>query len=134
MGLQDTGMLEQIVAIAGPESRSPVLTRKQRKQHIGCGVHPLVDPPQSSVPKFIRRMHGSLLSRIPVLEYTFQKQDGKLLNEKARYGVTISPNAIIGAVRHPRTRLPQADDVDLAWFPVADIDHSKTRKKDHCYI
>lgn len=121
VGLQDAGVMEGIVEMAGPAWQPASLTRRQRQALIDQGVEPPPSPSASPVPKFVRRQYGSLLARLPVLKHVRRTGDGVDPKNKGKYEISLAPNAIIRATRHNRERLAQADEVDLAWIEAANV-------------
>lgn len=116
IGLQGTSVMQDIIHFAGPVYPPPMLTKKQRRALVDCGLERPTPLPESPLPRFVRRMYGALLSRIPVLQHVRRVKDNQPLPGKPGYEVSLGDNAIEGAARHHRTRLPEVDDVDLAWI------------------
>lgn len=127
VGLQDAGVMEELVEMAGPAFKTAMPTRRQRQTLVERGVEPPLPPPKGPLPKFIRRQYGLLLSRIPVLRYLRRTGEGVPPGANGKYEVSLVPNALVRAMRHHRERLPQADEVDLAWIEAANTKATKAR-------
>ncbi|KAI9057727.1 hypothetical protein FKP32DRAFT_1637204 [Trametes sanguinea] len=113
VGLQGSGVFEEIEALARPPSKD----RHSSKD--GAPSEPSSEKPQPAFEshlrtRFLRRRFQQLLNRIPVLAYTLRTS--KTGAQVGKYQVKQSPHAI-------KRRAPvhlTASDVDIAWLQLAE--------------
>jgi hypothetical protein len=136
MGLQDQGVLEEVLAIAGSGPPCTTLTRHQ-KQGTGSDGQPQTQPlylysipPGSTLtPRFVRRRFQELLAKIPILSYSYSKPRPGL-SAQGRYTVSQPPSAVSTDMRYAISRYAGADPEDLAWITSAEAKEPLKRDND----
>jgi len=134
MGFQGSGIMEEVLFIAGAPSRPPRLTRRERRS---LGVLPTdapsdASPTEVSAPRaqshlrrrWLRRRYQELLYTLPVLSYT----PPSMAKGSGRYSVTLAPSAVGADVRFAANRLPFVDEADMAWVQQGGEPKSKPKK------
>ena len=125
VGLQDLGILEEALSMAGPAWAPLRKTRRERRTSDGQVAEPSPTPLQTHLPRrFIRRRYQQLLSRLPILTHTPSNSEKGSSGRGGSYSVTLAPSAVSAAVRWKHHRLPMADETDLAWVEHAKQDSS----------
>jgi hypothetical protein len=109
LGMQGSGLFEDLVDIADPVLQRERLTRRQRKALQQDAVEP---GPRYEVPRFIRRSYQGLLGRLPMLTYTENPKDPP----KGRFDVAVHPHANVPGERHQLGRTRMVSEADMAWI------------------
>lgn len=113
VGLQGSGVWEDLVAAAGPPVYPPPQTRRERAASAGDDRKDGTRPDSASLPRFIRRRLQDLLGRTPLL--TYHHKPGYTPSKAGKYMVSLSPNAPDPS-RYGAKRLPEAHESYLAWL------------------
>lgn len=114
-GMQNRGVFEDMLSIAGSLHTSATLTRKERRNannalHERDSSHPPRHPS-----RWLRRRYQELLGRLPVLTYS---RNGT--NSPGKYAVSLSPNAIAPSLYMSVTYLSELKSVDdQEWLALA---------------
>ena len=122
MGMQGLGIFEEALAIAGTPAPHPPLTRRQKQSRTSASDENKQSPYFSSIPpsstlspRFVRRRYQTLLAKIPILTYTFNKaREG--LPVHGRYVVSQPPVSLSEETRYQHTRWANANPEDLEWI------------------
>ncbi|KAI0778406.1 hypothetical protein BD413DRAFT_107783 [Trametes elegans] len=123
IGLQNTGVFEEVEALASPPSRlrhsAPVASRNS-------AATPAVPSFDSHLPtRFLRRRYQQLLARIPVLVFK-PPREGPAGPQSGKFQVRLSPNAAKRQAPVHRTTA----EADIAWIQYAeDVDKRKSKAK-----
>jgi hypothetical protein len=118
VGLQGTGVMEEIVAMAGLPWTPPIPSKRQRWATLEQGADSPEVPSKTVVPRFLRRQYQDLLGRLPVLTYIRRVGEEVGTKGKGKYEVSLASNALIRPNRNNLKRRGVVDDVDLAWLEV----------------
>lgn len=112
LGLQNSGLYEEAESLAGSTLGVPTTPRREGK-HLQCMNDDGDIPPRPlHVPRFMRRRFQSVLSKIPVLTYSYGiGRDGQ--QQKGKYTVSLSANA---SRLDKLTRITKADQSDVEWL------------------
>ncbi|KAG6911571.1 hypothetical protein DXG01_011873 [Tephrocybe rancida] len=115
MGMQGSGIFEDVRAVAGPLTVPPPLTRKERlKMNDALDVSVQHRHPS----RWLRRRYQGLLGRLPVLTYSRPSNQNK--QSSGKYSVSLSPNAMAHSLRFDPFRYPEVEPVaDLEWLKLA---------------
>jgi hypothetical protein len=128
VGLQNGSILEEIRALAGQGRRlhRGGSKRQDGLQETASPAAATFDPCRLPV-RWLRRRYQELLSRIPILTYTYSPDHP---NRKGTYSVSIADEAISQKQRFAGKRLPFVDETDMAWIGASQLEKfNKTRKK-----
>ncbi|CDO72996.1 hypothetical protein BN946_scf185007.g50 [Trametes cinnabarina] len=114
IGLQDSGVFEEIEALALPPSKGPLSAKDGPRNDV------LLEKPkptfESHLPtRFLRRRYQQLLARIPVLAYVPPRTTPKGV-QAGKYQVKQSPHAVKRFAPVHAT----AGDADMAWIRYAE--------------
>lgn len=105
LGLQDAGIYEEALALAGPKLRRPPLPKRESQ-----ALRPEDSTTSSELPRrFLRRRFQQLVSKIPVLTYTYNSADA---SKPGAYSVSVNAFPTQGS-----QQLVTADDSLLEWLP-----------------
>jgi hypothetical protein len=116
VGMQTTGLLEELKMLAGPVSKRPPAPRR---------IDPVYHPPTHSAiderrvlpNRYLRRRYRELLDRIPILTYVPGRQGTNSDNPAtSRYVVSLAANALSRHIQPETVHSSEVDAVDLAWF------------------
>ncbi|KAG6855661.1 hypothetical protein H0H87_012347 [Tephrocybe sp. NHM501043] len=114
MGMQGSGVFEDVQAVAGPLAAPRPLTRKER---LGMDIRNDCNPPphRRHPSRWLRRRYQELLGRLPVLTYSRTKcQKGKSFD---KYSVSLSLNALAPSLRFDPSQFPEVESAsDLEWL------------------
>lgn len=118
VGLQYSGVLEDLVSSAGPPCVLQPQTRRERAA--SPSEHESLDTEHRPLPRFIRRRMRQVLTRIPILTFTDKargtdKGRGSRSSKGSQYGVSLSPNGLDGSTRYGGLKIPPAHTSYLAW-------------------
>jgi hypothetical protein len=114
-GMQDKGVFEDVLSIAGPSSMPNNLTKKER-QTANIVSAPAAPSHRARHPsRWIRRRFQELLGRLPVLTYSRYET-----NKSGSYSVSLSPSAIANSLQTTVARLVEMKSVDdREWLALA---------------
>ncbi len=112
VGLQYSGVLEDLISSAGPPCVFQPQTRRERA--ISPREHETLDTEHRLLPRFLRRRLRQLLAKMPILTYT-EKAKGSRGSKGNQYDISLSPNALDGSTRYGTLKIPLADSSYLAW-------------------
>ncbi|KAF7799322.1 hypothetical protein EIP86_010554 [Pleurotus ostreatoroseus] len=108
VGLQGSGVVEDLISSAGPDFIIPPQTRRERS---ASGKQRNANPSeQQPLPRFIRRRYRELLSRMPILTYNPKTKTGG-----GKYSVSVAPNVLNASTRYSSSKMPTVDDTYLTW-------------------
>ncbi|KII94196.1 hypothetical protein PLICRDRAFT_36431 [Plicaturopsis crispa FD-325 SS-3] len=128
-GFQGSGIMEELIDIAGPTIRPKPLTRREKRREgistATATTSPFDSPPRH--PRWLRRRYKELLYRIPLLTYTPRNLPSPEKRPGGKYTVSLTENALSTRIRSSPKRLPYIDDVGMAW--VQDTARAETRGK-----
>jgi hypothetical protein len=126
LGMQGSGLFEDIVTVSRSTHEYEPMTRRQKKRLEDTGVdtsNALSN--QGRPPRFFRRRYQSLLSRLPVLTHhpraeAVKDKDNKDKNDKDRkdsqYSVGLHRYAIMPGVRFKVPFTREVSAIDLEWI------------------
>ena len=121
VGLQDSGVLEEVQYLAGPAWKPLSTPRRARQGQDKEAPKPHESLFESGLPtRWLRKRYQGLLGRIPILTYDSRQQKDKL------YEVSLTPSAISPHIRYGANRLPPVDESNLSWIQIAE--ESEKRK------
>lgn len=119
VGLQESGVLQELQALAGPSARRPAPPRRQRQTFDQLDDSPpsSSEPPIEAPNRFLRRRYRELLARIPILTYTPSPSKAASSNpgQSGKYTVSL-PNTAISRKVPSELGLPDTDAIDEAWL------------------
>lgn len=133
VGLQNSGVLQELYALAGPRSRRPPIPRRQRQSL----SRPDDSTPSSSSPslaeapnRFLRRRYRELLARVPILTYTPPPINNTTSDpvKRGQYTVSLS-NAAVTQKLPGELGLPETDIIDEAWLQQSEKDPSTNNEE-----
>ena len=114
--LKNAGLMDQLRAMVGQVNKGPSLPRRQRlpNSFVTAKVTSPVDESSSKTAvlptRFLRRRFMAVLGRIPELKRY------SALNQPAKYGVSISPDAITTRSRPLNYHIPEVDRTNNLWL------------------
>lgn len=120
VGLQNSGVLQELYALAGPRSRRPPIPRRERQSlSRSDGSEPSSSSPSSDEApnRFLRRRYRDLLAKIPILTYTPAPINNARPSpaKRGQYTVSLSNTAI--TQRLPGDlELAETDIIDEVWL------------------
>ncbi|KAI0830536.1 hypothetical protein BC628DRAFT_1408016 [Trametes gibbosa] len=121
VGLQHSGVFEEIEALAAPPNK---LRRSADRASAGSTKFPATSFDSHLPDRFLRRRFQQLLTRIPTLVYKPQRQT-PTGTKPSKFEVMLSPNA--AKRRAPAHRI--AGEADLAWIRRAHAEQGRGSKK-----
>lgn len=146
--MQNTGIMEQVIALAGQAHELRSSTRRERLagQAHAHGSSTRDEPFASddltdALPsgfdthlphRFLRRRFRTLLSRLPILTYTYEKSSAR--ETRPKYEVSLASAAVSQQSRYMPSRFVEADETDIAWIQHAekeDAEEEALRKEAH---
>lgn len=118
VGMETTGLLDQVKSLAGPASEKPPAPRRIDQIYLPH-THPSAAGRRTPPNRFLRRRYRELLGRIPVLTYTYVPRKSVTSSNDyptGKYEVSLARTAISEYVRQEIAHSHELDAVDLAWF------------------
>jgi len=110
VGMQGSGVLEDVEAIVGLPWTPMAPTRRGRRAAEGQRIHLPVPAPRQQRGRWLRRRYQELLGRLPILTYSHVK------GHTGIFDVSLHPNSLAPSKRYGSKRLAEVDAVDLAWI------------------
>lgn len=126
VGMQTTGLLDEVKSLAGPASEKPPAPRRVDQIYLPHTTQSAADR-RSPSNRFLRRRYRELLGRIPVLTYSYVPGESVTSSNDyptGKYEVSLAPAALSRYVRQETAHSQELNAVDLAWFECENESHS----------